>query len=68
MANMSYCRFENTYHDLVDCEQALEDIIYNGEEISKREMYYAKRMKELCEEFLDTFNDLDEDKVSYEED
>lgn len=25
MANMSYCRFENTYHDLKDCYEALNE-------------------------------------------
>lgn len=25
MANMSYCRFENTYHDLLDCEDHFGD-------------------------------------------
>ena len=68
MANMSYCRFENTYSDLLDCKQALDDVVYDGEEISEREMRYAKKMRELCEEFLDIFNDLDEDNINYEED
>lgn len=31
MANMSYCRFENTATDLKDCINAVQDAIENGE-------------------------------------
>lgn len=64
MANMSYCRFENTYQDLVDCVNALEDIAYDGESISEREWRYAKRMRDLCEQFLETFDEIDEEEVN----
>ena len=30
MANMSYCRFHNTYGDLYDCKDALENFL-NGD-------------------------------------
>lgn len=33
MANMSYCRFENTFSDLEDCRDALD----RGDSLSKRE-------------------------------
>ena len=46
MANMSYCRFKNTLHDLADCVDALEAVVYEGESISESEWKYAKRMKE----------------------
>ncbi len=50
MANMSYCRFQNTYLDLLDCINALND---NGvNDLSDRELQYAERMLELCEEML----------------
>ena len=29
MPNMSYCRFQNTYRDLHDCTNALEELITN---------------------------------------
>lgn len=29
MANMSYCRFQNTALDLADCADALEEILYS---------------------------------------
>jgi hypothetical protein len=47
---MSYCRFQNTYLDLLDCINALND---NGvNDLSDRELQYAERMLELCEEML----------------
>jgi hypothetical protein len=55
MANMSYCRFENTYSDLADCVRALR----NGEEISEDEMYYAKSMRSLCERFIEELDDYE---------
>jgi len=48
MANMSYCRFENTLRDLQDCVMALED----GEDISSSELRSAMQMVETCEEYI----------------
>lgn len=52
MANMSYCRFENTYKDLIDCYDALreaggavvlsEDAGQYENPISKNCLNYAK--------------------------
>ena len=64
--NMSYCRFYNTYHDLVDCKDAL----YNGDIESWEEKRYAKKLIELCKEIaedysaedIDEMGDDDEDK------
>lgn len=44
MGNMSYCRFENTYHDLQDCYEA----IMEEEELSERETKYKDRLINLC--------------------
>lgn len=53
MANMSYCRFENTYHDFVDCVEAIE---YDDfEELSDSEKRYAKLLYEACERFVGLF-------------
>ena len=41
MANMSYCRFENTLHDLADCVYALDGVVYDGESISESEWICA---------------------------
>jgi len=45
MGNMSYCRFENTYHDLTDCWDSFEDPL---DELSESEKEYRKKLVELC--------------------
>lgn len=42
MSNMSYCRFENTFNDLQDCYENME------EPCSENEENYKKRLIELC--------------------
>lgn len=51
MANMSYCRFENTYHDLKDCVESLE-CKTDFRDLRGNEKIYAEKIIELCEEFL----------------
>lgn len=54
MANMSYCRFENTLGDLDDCADALEDF-FGGDtdEISsERELRCAGQLVTTCYEIL----------------
>ena len=51
--NMSYCRFENTFRDLEDCVDALVD----NEDLSEREANFAHRMRNLCEEYLDAYEE-----------
>ena len=63
MANMSYCRFENTLSDLADCVDALDEVIYNHEEISESEWKCAKRMKVWCERYLEIFDDCEEEEI-----
>lgn len=47
MGNMSYCRFENTYRDLLDCYDAMPD----GEEnLSENEIMARRHLIELCQE------------------
>ena len=48
MANMSYCRFENTYSDLADCVWALEE----RDELSERERIYADLMYDMCVDYI----------------
>lgn len=52
MANMSYCRFQNTFSDLEDCVRALE----NGDTLSEDEMWYASKMRRLCESFIEALD------------
>lgn len=50
---MSYCRFENTFRDLEDCVDALVD----NDDLSEREANFAHRMRNLCEEYLDAYEE-----------
>lgn len=56
--NMSYCRFRNTYNDLSDCVYALEDI--NIKDLSQEELWAMKKMRSLCEEYIELFDSLDD--------
>lgn len=59
MANMSYCRMENTYHDLLDCYNNMDNVD------SKSEKRYKKRIIELCQDIIDAYGeeeDEDEDE------
>jgi hypothetical protein len=56
MANMSYCRFENTFHDLEDC---LEHI--NDDDLSESERRYRRKLIAACTEVhIDNKDDDDE--------
>lgn len=57
--NMSYCRFRNTLNDFEDCLLALK--YEEKDDISPEEMYAAKRMRELCEEYVEYFDSMIED-------
>ncbi len=58
MANMSYCRMENTYRDLRDCVDNWEKVS-NRDEARYREMIFnlAQQIVEIGEESLDDFDD-----------
>lgn len=57
MANMSYCRFENTHSDLQDCETALYNI-ESLDELSESEKKYAERLIKMCRNIADNFENL----------
>lgn len=63
MSNMSYCRFRNTLNDLEDCVYALEDI--NLEDLSQEELWAAKRMRHLCEEYIELFDSVEGGEDEY---
>lgn len=50
MPNRSYCRFENTYHDLLDCEDHFGDREGDGEDgtLSPSEAKYRDKLVQLC--------------------
>ena len=68
MANMSYCRFENTYIDLLDCLRAMDD------DLSKRERECKRQLIKLCQKIIEehaiddsiTNNDEDYDRTSWD--
>lgn len=64
MANMSYCRFQNTLTDLYDCQNVLEDSVDNDENVisSSEERRCAKRLIEICREISDHFEESDIDR------
>ena len=53
---MSYCRFENTLHDLQDCFEHFEDSLGGSEHEGRMGLY------NLCKEIADNYkrNDLEE--------
>ena len=53
MANMSYCRFNNTLSDLEDCRDALRE----GNISSLAEKRKAKRLLAVCREIADNFDE-----------
>ena len=59
MANMSYCRFENTLADLRDCESALSE--GDDDDMSEEEEKAKKRLIRLC---IEIAKDYGPDPVS----
>ena len=53
---MSYCRFENTYDDLIDCANHMED-----DNLSSSEKKYRKLMIELCKEMSEFETETSDD-------
>jgi hypothetical protein len=43
MANMSYCRFENTYEDLKDCYENIDN-----DDLSESEKKFKDKLVNLC--------------------
>ena len=66
MANMSYCRFENTSTDLIDCQHALEDLSQGDcDPLSSREQARAETLLTTCYEILNEF--INSQGMSFEE-
>ncbi len=67
MANMSYCRFENTLYDLKDCIDAMETVLEGDKprlDISAFEFSAARSMVEYCQMYIDAYNELvNQDKI-----
>ena len=62
MANMSYCRFENTLRDLRDCYNNMNN------DLSKSEFYARKQMIEMCANIANQHEDLLDEEFIDDED
>jgi len=62
MANMSYCRFENTYRDLVGCYTNMEG------ELNGSEYEYRERLIKLCKDLVGAYDgvEFEYDGVEFE--
>jgi hypothetical protein len=57
MANMSYCRFENTLEDLRDCRDALSELNSVSDIESDSERKAAQRLIKMCKRIADDWGD-----------
>jgi len=64
MANMSYCRFENTASDLADCLTALRE---EPVDISDREWGRATAMVALAKKYLEAYEVAREERAIAED-
>lgn len=55
MANMSYCKFENTSTDLKDCVQTMEEEMEDLDDLGEYELRAFHQMKGLCDRFLEKY-------------
>lgn len=59
MSNMSYCRYQNTYQDLLDCLNDLEERINNegkddyDQSLSTSELNYCRWLVEVAEQIVE---------------
>lgn len=67
MSNMSYCRFQNTLSDLVDCQDTLEEMMATEcKPLSRQELHAAKELASRCLSIVEMLadhggRDVDED-------
>lgn len=58
MANMSYCRFENTLSDFTDCLDALRS--EGLKDLSPYELRAAKSLYSRAKEFVEVYEEITE--------
>jgi len=63
MANMSYCRFENTLQDLEDCYEHLSDDLSD----SKYEQRARERLIQLCYDITNLAESLEDEEAEDED-
>ena len=64
MPNMSYCRFENTVHDMQDCIYAIED--GDTSELSSSEVRALEEFLDLAREITNLEYDIEQILEEYE--
>ncbi|UZW61843.1 hypothetical protein [Lysobacter enzymogenes] len=56
MSNMSYCKFQNTLSDLIDCRNTIEEMVTGDEDevfaLSREEARAAENLAEQCFDIL----------------
>ena len=62
MSNMSYCRFENTLKDLLDCYENLDDPTL---EQSKTELVSREQLIDLCRKIVYHVDSGQNDDILY---
>ncbi|MCK9432539.1 MAG: hypothetical protein M0R00_06245 [Candidatus Omnitrophica bacterium] len=62
MSNMGYCRFQNTFNDLRDCEEHFDD-----QDLSEEEHRARIRMYDICKDIVDNFEREDLENMPKEE-
>ncbi len=55
MPNMSYVVFENTYSDLYDCYQKMQELHFQPENLSTDEAEYYNKLLTLCRQINEEF-------------
>jgi hypothetical protein len=68
MANMSYCRYENTLKDLADCLQALRKESEEGSDLSESELSARDQLLALCSTVASVSDQLVQDWQDARED
>lgn len=69
MANMSYCRFENTLIDVNDCLNAMDDSwSFDDLRLNDYEKVAIRNMVDACQSFLSNYRRLEENSQTCKED
>lgn len=66
MANMSYCQFENTHGDLLQCYRTMKEAVEEGQDLSKfmkglssdDERYAFADMQSLCQMMAEMYAEM----------
>jgi hypothetical protein len=55
MPNMSYVIFENTYNDLYNAHEKMDELHFNMNELSQSEREYFVKLVNLCNQISNEF-------------